>query len=64
MKIDVSFVSKVPDLDAFKHLLFDYYTDVGRIARAAGVPEFMPEDMVASSIKGLDAMLPPYGRLA
>ena len=64
MKIDVSFVSKVPDLDAFKHLLFDYYTDVGRIARAAGVPEFMPEDMVASSIEGLDEMLPPYGRLA
>lgn len=64
MKIDVSFVSEVPDKAAFEELLFDYYTDVGQVARAAGVPDFVPEDLVASSIDALDEMLPPNGRLA
>lgn len=64
MKYDVSFVSEVPDLAAFKDLLFDYYTDVGELARAAGVPDFLPENMVASSIENLDEILPPSGRLA
>lgn len=63
-EIHVSFVSQVPDLAAFKDLLFDYYTDVGKIARAAGVPAFEAEDMVASSIDSLAEMLPPHGRLA
>jgi len=64
LKIDVSFVAEVPDISAFEELLFDYYTDVGKVARAAGVPEFSPQDMVTSSIDALEEMLPPNGRLA
>ncbi len=63
MTVNLSFVSDVPDLDAFKELLFDYYTDVGKIARKAGVPAFLAEDMVSSSIDHLHEMLPPEGRL-
>ena len=63
MQYDISFVSQVDDLPAFRDLLCDYYTDVLRVAEAAGLPKLDPQDLVNSSIDHLDEMLPPQGRL-
>ena len=64
MVFDVSFVSDVTEVAAFKELLLDYYTDVLKAFEAAGGPVLSLQDMVDSSIDHLDEMLPPEGRLA
>jgi len=64
MSVEVSFVSEVADLPAFEDLLVDYYTDVLKIAEAAGFPKLSPRHFASSSIAHLDEMLPPDGRLA
>lgn len=64
MVLDVSFVSDVADVAAFEELLLDYYHVILKVLEAAGGPVLAPQDMVDSSIKHLDEMLPPKGRLA
>lgn len=64
MTIDIAFVSRLPDPDAFKALLFDYYTDVLQAAERAGLKDLSPGDMAADSMNHLHEMLPPNGRLA
>ena len=64
MSVEISFVSEVPDLREFEALLLDYYTDVLKVAEAAGLRRLVPQDLVDGSIAHLDEMLPPDGRLA
>ncbi len=59
----VSFVTEVRDLPAFRDLLTDYYRIVLKTFEAAGGPTLLPEELAKSSLKHLDEMLPPEGRL-
>ena len=64
MLLDVSFVSEVTDIPAFKALLLDYYGVILKVFAAAGGPRVAPRDMVDKAISHLGEMLPPKGRLA
>ncbi|TGD41621.1 GNAT family N-acetyltransferase [Pseudotabrizicola sediminis] len=63
MIADVSFVTEVRDLPAFRNLLIDYYRIVLKTFEAAGGPALLPEELAESSLEHLDEMLPPEGRL-
>lgn len=64
MSVEISFVSGVRDIPAFRELLVDYYKIILKMFEAAGGPALVPEEMADSSIEHLDEMLPPDGRLA
>ena len=64
MNPQVSFVDEVSDPEAFHALLVDYYSIVLQTLVAAGGPQLSPVEMADGSIKSLDQMLPPQGRLA
>jgi len=63
MAVELSFVSEVTDLPELEELFLEYYTDVLKVAEAAGFPKLAPQDFVDGSIAHLDEMLPPNGRL-
>ena len=64
MQVTTSFVSAIPDIDAFRALLRDYYTSILPRLDAAGFPPLDPESLVAGTLDHLDDVLPPDGRLA
>ncbi|KMW58227.1 Histone acetyltransferase HPA2 [Candidatus Rhodobacter oscarellae] len=63
MSVSVDFVSKVPELAAFRALLLDYYADVLETAARAGLTGVTPQEATDGSIADLPKMLPPKGRL-
>lgn len=63
MSAEISFVSEVRNIPAFRDLLTDYYENVLKSFEAAGGPVLVPEELADSSIEHLDELLPPVGRL-
>lgn len=63
MAVEFSFVSEVTDLAELEELFLEYYTDVLKVAEAAGLQKLEPQDLVNDSMAHLDEMLPPDGRL-
>ena len=63
MAVEFSFASEVTDLAELEELFLEYYTDVLKVAEAAGLHKLEPQDLVNDSMAHLDEMLPPDGRL-
>ena len=59
MAVEFSFVSEVTDLAELEELFLEYYTDVLKVAEAAGLYKLEPQDLVDGSVAHLDEMLPP-----
>jgi GNAT superfamily N-acetyltransferase len=64
MRVDLSFVSEVPDRQNFEALLFDYYSSILKVLDQANGPALRAEDMVSGAMDYVHEMLPPNGRLA
>lgn len=63
MNYSLSFVSDLPDPDAFHSLMFQYFSVVLPILENAGGPALSPLEMADSAIEHANELLPPKGRL-
>jgi hypothetical protein len=63
MNIDLHFVSKVPDVSAFRDLMKDYYETVLPGVCAIGGPSLSAAVLADGTIEKLDDLLPPENRL-
>ena len=56
------FISALEDVPKFQQLLFDYYTNVLKVAEAAGAPKLSAKEFSANSVHTMKEVLPPRGR--
>lgn len=61
--IHLSFVTDIPDTQAFLALLLDYYETVRPGIRTAGGPDISAEEMTDATLADLPGLLPPDNRL-
>ena len=60
--VTFKFISNLEDTTKFEELLYDYYVNVLRVAKAAGAPEISAKELSTSAVCSMLDVLPPRGR--
>lgn len=64
MSVRIRFVDNLPEPDAYRALMVDYFRGIVELIVAAGGPRLAPEELATKTIAQIDQTLPPKGRLA